>query len=119
MLGILTLLCLIIEHITTNGTFNLCDPSKTNSTCEMNKGAVFIKEKEIIATTDSWTIVVTIGTEDYDRIITQVEAIFIYLEGQQNVTELKDLIPSFELTRLRASLNVICQQVTTSNVYSP
>lgn len=74
MLGILTLVCLITEYVITNGTFNLCEPTKTNGTCEMNKAAAFIKEKEIIATTDSWTIV-TIGTEDYDKIITQLEAI--------------------------------------------
>lgn len=37
--------------------------------CELNKGLVFIQEKDIIVTTDSWTIAVTIGTEDYDQIL--------------------------------------------------
>lgn len=40
--------------------------------------------------TGTLTIVVTIGTEDYDQLITQIEALFTYIEAQQNITEQKN-----------------------------
>lgn len=85
-----------------------CGVSDQSNQCEIKQGLVFLKEKEILLTVDTWKIVVAIGTEDYDQVIEQTELLFIYLESQSNITE---LIPSFELSRLKSNLNIIRQQV--------
>ena len=57
--------------------------------------------------------------EDYDEIILQIEALLAYLEAQQNKNETRDLIPSFELSRLRVNRNVVRQQVTNLKLLLP
>ena len=78
------------------GCTNISDLSR----CHFDKGLVFIKQRDIILTTDTWTIAVTVGTEDYDDILFQVSNLFKYLKGLEtssNSTDIKFLIPSFEL----------------------
>lgn len=82
----------------------------------MKQGLVFLKEKDILLISNIWTIVVAVGTEDYDDVIRQIESLFTYLESQTNSTELQKWIPSFELSRLKSNLTIIKQQVTSLNL---
>lgn len=96
-----------------------CENLTQSEECQLNKGLIFIKEKDIILTTETWTIAVTVGTEDYDNILKQVEALFEYLETQSNTTELHALIPTYEISRLRAKLQTTRQQVSNLKLLLP
>lgn len=96
-----------------------CENLTQSEECQLNKGLIFIKEKDIILTTETWTIAVTVGTEDYDNILKQVEALFEYLETQSNTTELHSLIPTYEISRLRAKLQTTRQQVSNLKLLLP
>ena len=73
-------------------------------------------------TTDTWTIAVTVGTEDYDDILFQVSNLFKYLKGLEtssNSTDIKFLIPSFELIRLQSKLKSTQNQVDNLKLLLP
>ena len=57
------------------------DPSRPQE-CNLDKGLVFIKERDILLTTDTWTIVISISTEDYDNVIAKISTLLDYLETQ-------------------------------------
>lgn len=87
--------------------------------CQLNKGLVFIKEKDIILTSDTWTIAVTIGTENFDNVLEQVQAMFDYLERERENNKLHTLIPVYEISRLRLKLQTTKQQVSNLKLLLP
>lgn len=96
-----------------------CNNATQRHNCELNKGLVFLKQRDILISTDTWLIVTTIGTDDYDQILTGTEEVFKYLEAQQNNSEIKSLIPIYELFRLKINLNNTRQQVSQLKLLLP
>lgn len=62
--------------------------------------------------TDTWTIIVTVATGDYDQVLSKVKALIEYLDGQTNNTEVTNLIPFPELSRVKINLQNARQQVS-------
>lgn len=87
--------------------------------CNLNKGLVFLKERDIILSTDVWTIVVSVNTEDYDQVIYDVESIFEYLESEDKNVEIKDLVPHYEISQLRTSLQITKQEIDNLKLLLP
>lgn len=102
------------EHTQLENTTTLTETKK-----DLTKGLVFMKQRDVLLTKDTWTIVVTIATDDYDQVLERVEELFKYLDEQRNITEIQDLIPFFELSRLEATLQSTRQQVSNLKLLLP
>lgn len=89
---------MLIGHTLANDETPSCTYSSQtySQTCNLNKGLVFIKERDILLSTDLWTLIVSVGTEDYDEVLSDVETLFSYLDSQRNTSEISDLIPYLE-----------------------
>lgn len=96
-----------------------CTDPLSSQECDLNKGLIFLKERDILLTTDTWTIVVSIGTEDYDEIITKIDALLDYLESQQNSTHVRPLIPYYEISQLKTNLKTTKTQVSNIKLLLP
>lgn len=90
-----------------------------SDTCNFQKGLVFLKERDIILSTDVWTVVVSINTEDYDQILLHVEAMFQYLESDNITSEMRDLIPFYEINQLRSSVQITKQEIESIKLLLP
>ena len=53
------------DTLYSHGCTNISDLSR----CHFDKGLVFIKQRDILLMTGTWTIAVTVGTKNYDDIL--------------------------------------------------
>lgn len=88
-----------------------CENITQAKDCSFDKGLIFIKEEDITLTTDKWTIVATIETDDFDAILGQIQALLSYLETQSGSNQSLPSIPLYELSRLRMKLQTTRKQV--------
>lgn len=73
----------------------------------------------MILSTDVWTILVSVDTEDYDQVLHNIETILQYLESENITVDVKDLIPFYEITQLRSSLQITKQEVSNLKLLLP
>ena len=107
-----------ISQIANNSRLECTDPSRPQE-CNLDKGLVFIKERDILLATDTWIIVISISTEDYDNVIAKISTLLDYLETQQNNTQVNSLIPYYEISQLKTNLKNTQKQVSTIKLLLP
>ena len=91
----------------------------SSNSCNLNKGLIFLKERDVILSTDVWTIIVSVDTEDYDQVLHNIESILQYLESDNVTIDIKDLIPFYEIMQLRSSLQITKQEVNNLKLLLP
>lgn len=102
----------------TDSRLEYTDPFQSQK-YNLNKGIIFLKERDILLTTDTWTIVISISTDDYDNVIARVNTLLEYLESQQNNTPVNNLIPYYEISRLKSNLKITQRQISNLKLLLP
>lgn len=102
----------------TDSRLEYTDPFQSQQ-YNLNKGLIFLKERDILLTTDTWTIVISISTDDYDNVIARVNTLLEYLDSQQNNTPVNNLIPYYEISRLKSNLKITQRQISNLKLLLP
>lgn len=77
----------------------------------LDKGLVYLKEREILLTNDKWTLVVNIDLNKYDGILDYIETVFQNFETFRDHPTLKLIIPWTEVSRLRSVASMLTSEI--------